>query len=75
MTRKEWRIKTKQNKGQVKKATTPGQVVSVDQLESTTPGFVVQLKGILTIKRYKAATVLQTIIPMQHYICTGKSML
>eukprot|EP00957_Ditylum_brightwellii_P179142 13648273-Ditylum_brightwellii.AAC.1 len=39
------------------KATEPGQVISVDQLESTTPGFVAQLKGILTTKRYKAVTV------------------
>ena len=27
-------------------ATQPGQVVSVDQLESTTPGFITQLKGL-----------------------------
>jgi hypothetical protein len=37
--------------------TTPGQCVSVDQLESTTPGLIAQLKGIPTTKRYKAATV------------------
>ena len=36
----------------------PGQVVSVDQLESTTPGFVAQLKGILTTQQYKYATIL-----------------
>eukprot|EP00957_Ditylum_brightwellii_P153009 11646966-Ditylum_brightwellii.AAC.1 len=39
------------------KATEPGQVISVDQLESTTPGFVAQLKGILITKRFKAVTV------------------
>jgi hypothetical protein len=34
-----------------------GGCVSVDQLESPTLGFIGQIKGILTIKRYKAATV------------------
>lgn len=38
-------------------ATRPGEHVSVDQLVSTQVGFVAQLKGKLTIKRYKAATV------------------
>eukprot|EP00957_Ditylum_brightwellii_P116473 8884363-Ditylum_brightwellii.AAC.2 len=41
MTRKLWRTKTKQNKNKIMMATTPGQVVSVDHLESTTSGFVV----------------------------------
>eukprot|EP00957_Ditylum_brightwellii_P019970 1507774-Ditylum_brightwellii.AAC.1 len=39
------------------KATEPGQVISVDQLESTTLDFLAQLKGIFTTKCYKAATV------------------
>ena len=37
--------------------TEPGQIVSVDQLESPTPGFIAQLKGTLTKQRYKYATV------------------
>jgi hypothetical protein len=37
--------------------TGPGDCVSVDQLESSTPGFVAQLKGILTKIRYTCATV------------------
>ena len=37
--------------------TKPGQIVSVDQLESPTPGFIAQLKGILTKQCYKYATV------------------
>ena len=37
--------------------TQPGQVVSVDQLKSTTPGFVAQLKGLLTTQRYNYATI------------------
>ena len=35
----------------------PGQVVSVDQLKSTTPGFVTQLKGLLMTQRYNYATI------------------
>ena len=38
-------------------ATKPGQIVSVDQLESLTPGFIVQLKGNLTKQRYRYATI------------------
>ena len=35
----------------------PGAVVSVDQLESSTPGFIGQLKGWLTRQRYSCATI------------------
>ena len=56
MTKRPWRVKGV-NKRQTKTATYPGQIVSVDQLESTTPGFVAQLKGTLTQQRYKYATV------------------
>jgi hypothetical protein len=35
----------------------PGQCISVDQLESTTPGLIAQNKGWLTKKRYRVATV------------------
>jgi hypothetical protein len=38
-------------------ATKAGQCVSVDQLISTQVGFIAQLKGTLTKKRYTAATV------------------
>ena len=34
-----------------------GQVVSVNQLESTRPRFIAQLKGILTTQCYKYATI------------------
>jgi hypothetical protein len=37
--------------------TRPGDFVSVDQLESSTPGFFAQLTGILTKRRYTCATV------------------
>jgi hypothetical protein len=35
----------------------PGECVSVDQLESPLPGFIAQLKGRLTRKQYRAATI------------------
>ena len=38
-------------------ATRPGQYVSVDQMECSTPGFIAQLKGRLTRKRYRVTTV------------------
>ena len=56
MTKRPWRIKG-DDKGTAKTATYPGQVVSVDQLESTSPGFIAQLKGALTQQRYRYATV------------------
>ena len=37
--------------------TQPGQVVSVDQLELMTPGFIAQLKGLLMTQRYNYATI------------------
>lgn len=51
------RYKGETNKGKLQQATKPGAVVSVDQLEATTPGLVAQLKGIPTVQRYKYATV------------------
>ena len=56
MTKRPSRVKG-DNKETAKMATYPGQVVSVDQLESTSPGFIAQLKGTLTQQRYKYATV------------------
>ena len=37
--------------------TQPGQVILVNQLKSMTPGFVVQLKGLLMTQRYHYATI------------------
>ena len=56
MHRKPWRTKGKPSNPS-KVATEPGQIVSVDQLESPTPGFIAQLKGTLTKQCYKYATV------------------
>ena len=54
-TKRPWRTKCPQ--GHIRTTTQPGQVVSVDQLESTTPGFVAQLKGLLTTQHYNYATI------------------
>ena len=56
-TRRPWRSKTAQNWNNELKPTQPGQVVSVDQLVSPTPGLVAQMSGFLTKERYKYATV------------------
>ena len=56
MTRKRTRHKKSLIK-HLKPAEYPGQVVSVDQMESSTPGLIAQLKGRLTTQRYKYATV------------------
>ena len=56
MTKRPWRVKGDDKKA-TKTATRPGQIILVDQLESNTPGLIVQLKGKLTQQRYKYATV------------------
>ena len=56
LTKRPWRVKG-DDKGTKKVASRPGQIVSVDQLESNTPGFIAQLKGNLTQQRYNYATV------------------
>ena len=55
--RRQWRSKTTKNWEEAERATKPGVTISVDQLVSPTPGFVAQLTGKLTTKRYKYATV------------------
>ena len=56
MTRRPWRNKRRHDRAP---ATTPavGEVVSVDQMVSSTQGFIAQMTGILTTSRYKYATV------------------
>ena len=56
MMKRPWRVKG-DNKNTTKTATQPRQIVLVDQLESTSPGLIAQLKGKLTQQRYKYATV------------------
>jgi hypothetical protein len=56
-TNKPWRNKGNKPKGVGHLATAPGQMVSVDQLESSAAVFISQLKGRLTRRRYKVATL------------------
>lgn len=57
MTKRPWTQVPKAKRKKIKQAEEPGQIVSVDQIESNTPGFIAHLKGNLTKKRYTAATV------------------
>ena len=54
--KKPWRVKQNLNH-ELKVILSPGELVSVDQLESLTPDLVVQMMGHLTTKRYKYTTV------------------
>ena len=54
-TRKAWR--TKAQPSTLRRATVPGEIVSVDMMESRLPGFIAQLKGTLTTARYMGAVV------------------
>ena len=54
-TRKPWRYTNGNNK--LRETTKSGQCVSIDTLESSIMGFVAQLKGSLTHKRYKVVTI------------------
>jgi hypothetical protein len=57
-TRRPWRSKPKvgQQGGKFRTASEAGQRISINQLESSTPGLIAQIKGWLTKKRYKVAT-------------------
>jgi hypothetical protein len=55
MTKIPWRGKETKSSHEVFVATKPGECVSIDQMTSTELGFVAQLKGKLTKKRYRCA--------------------
>ena len=57
LVKRAWRGKPLKNYRSEKEGLKPGDMVSVDQLTSPTPGLVAQMTGRLTIKRYKYATV------------------
>lgn len=52
-----WRTKSSANRGKILQAEHAGQCVSIDQLESSTPGLIAQLRGFITKQRYKVVTV------------------
>ena len=77
MTKQPWRVKG-DNKGTAKMATQPGQIVSVDQLESNSPGFVAQLKGILMQQNYKYTSIFvdgYTVIYLQKRITSEETVM
>eukprot|EP00980_Cylindrotheca_fusiformis_P027090 scaffold18764_cov144-Cylindrotheca_fusiformis.AAC.1 len=49
-TRRQWRNKRRKHWSETHAAESPGEVVSVDQLVSPTPGLIAQLTGALTKK-------------------------
>jgi hypothetical protein len=55
-SRKAWRSKATKEQP-AKTVTQPGNITSVNQMNSMTPGLVVLISGVLTTKRYKCATV------------------
>jgi len=62
-TRKPWRGKGKRYiQRHLKKTQHPGEVVSVDQLESSIPGFIGQMTGRLTNQHIVASTVCRSCI-------------
>ncbi|KAI2507331.1 hypothetical protein MHU86_7051 [Fragilaria crotonensis] len=68
-TRRPWRTKPKlgQQGGKLRTATEPGQCISVDQLESTTPGLIAQIKGWLTKKSQPMQMKLLTKLAFERY--------
>lgn len=56
-TRRPWRTRAPPNNRPVPAVHGPGDCISVDQLQSTVPGLIAQLKGIPTKRRFKYATV------------------
>ena len=54
-TKRPWR--TNKQPREIRPCNKPGECISVDQLQSSTTGFIAQLKGKLTRRRYKCATV------------------
>ena len=76
--RKPWR--THKIDPKIKPTTTPGAVVSIDQLESPVPGFVPIAKGQPTVRRYRGALVFVdhasdfTYIHMLQHLTTDKTI-
>ena len=56
LTKRQWRPKTR-SEYEGDRLQNPGEVVSVDQMVSPTPGLIAQITGKLTNKRYKYATI------------------
>jgi hypothetical protein len=71
-TRRPWKGKTRIDYEEIKYSK-PGEMVSVDQLVSPSPGFIAQMTGKLMISRYKYATVYVNHASRLGYIYLQKS--
>ena len=56
-TRRPWRGKPSKHGNDHSHQLAPGDVISVDQMVSPTPGLIAQMTGILTMKRYNYVTI------------------
>lgn len=56
-TKRQWRYKTPKNKVRTLVARKPGDIIAMDVMDSSVPGFVGQVSGKLTTKRYTGAVV------------------
>jgi hypothetical protein len=80
MTKKPWRTKAAPGKLKTVVVRGPGDCVSVDKLESSTPRLVAQLKGILTKRRYTYATLFLDhcsrlgYVHMQHQLTSNETV-
>ena len=72
-TRRAWRTKAPVNKMQTPPATAPGAVVAIDQMISALPGFIAQMRGFITGKRYKVITVFVDHYSDLSFVYTQKS--
>ena len=57
MTKHPRRTNSANKRGSIRKASSPGEFISVYHMESSTPGFIAQLKGKPTNPHYRAATI------------------
>ena len=74
MIRRPWRNKPEREyDGKDPNSRMPGELVAVDQLVSPTPGFIAQMTGRLTTRRYKYATVYVDVASRYGYVHLQKS--
>ncbi len=73
--RRPWKTKPKvvQQDGNLGTASEPGQCISIDQFAYSTPGLIAQIKGWLTKKRYKVASIFVDLFSGLSYIHLQKS--
>ena len=71
--RRAWRSKSPVNKIRTPPVSAPGSVVSMDQLISAVPGFIAQMRGFITGKRYKVITVFVDQFSDLSFVYTQKS--